>query len=91
MPAAVSIVSRVLVVQREKSPVEKVSEKIGGTALVTVAVAVAGVPAVAPSSGVTATWTESPKLPLPATDRSNVSVSAVVTVVLFGVPFTVQT
>ena len=33
----------------------------------------------------------SPASPLPATDRSNVSVSRFVTVVLFVVPFTVHT
>ena len=80
-------------VQADRFPEVKSSEKIGGVAfpLATVAVSVTGAPFALPSFGVTVTTTTSPASPLPATDRSNESVSRFVTVVRFVVPFTVHT
>ena len=53
--------------------------------------ALTSVPLTVPSFGVTSTLTVSPASPLPATERSNVSVSAVVSVVFRVVPLTFHT
>ncbi len=56
----------------------------------TVAESVTGAPSTVPSFGVTVTLTLCPLLPLPASDRSNVSVSDVVVVVCRVEPSTFQ-
>ena len=59
--------------------------------LTTVCWALTAVPSTVPSFGVTSTLTMSPASPLPATQRSKVSVSAVVVWVRLVVPLTRHT
>ena len=92
LPVPPSMVNRVAEVQLEKFPPVKSSAKIAVAVPVTTARSLAALPATVPSLGVTSTVTVSPSSPLPAWDRSKVSVRVELPdVVLRVVPLTFQT